>query len=154
MDIFDAPGEMLLITNVSIPVITLPERTSAQDLLGGEGLPRLYDGGEGESRTLLDQDMNMIGHDHPRQKVIPDAVEMTERIADDLSMRRLAKGTGSHAIIKYPIDAAMPFCCLSHSIVGVHGLGFVGQSLDNNARQGIRQAEGDCLGHAFVIEVR
>jgi hypothetical protein len=84
--------------------LVLPELPRALqslvDAIGCEGLPGVQNIGKSMPGQRLDQDMDMIGHDHMVIEDIPLSIEEPKSPVDDVGIPRLAQQAGATAGIQ------------------------------------------------------
>jgi hypothetical protein len=82
-DVLDFFKELVLVPDYAVPRLILPDLApaakAALELVGSERLPRVSQLAQFESRPWLDDQMDMVIHDHPRVEVITLSVEVMQR---------------------------------------------------------------------------
>jgi hypothetical protein len=121
------------------------------DQARGEFLPRGNDFADGPSMDRLDQDVNVVWHDHPSEKPVTLRVEIQEGRLDDSSGNRITESAASVAGIDPGFEA---FSSLSVPL----GIGkkddFAVKPLDGVLRNAVGEMIGDVLKGAGRMKVR
>jgi len=113
MDVEHGILEMLVVADVSIPVVPHPELLWVWDAqlqllvvgqcpAGGHGFPTLDN--PGDRRECFHEHMDMVRHDAPGEESISLAVEVLECVAHLLRQFRVAQGATAHADIEPLFD--------------------------------------------------
>lgn len=162
VDVGDAIPEMLVVTNHTIKVILGPDETFAFE--GGidesraTAFPLLNDLSERGFIALLDEDMDMIGHDAPSDEAVFHFVSCKERLLYDLCDFRLKQEAFAMPGIFIVSDATAEFFqrrCLGF-FIGRFKVVFelFSPILDNMRRQRIRLTKSNRLQCRAIVTVR
>src|SRR5258707_7664894 len=123
----------------------MPERTGTSELRvcssRGEGLPASHDVRQRLVIDNINDDMDVIWHEAPRQQAITFAIKVQQRVLDKHRDFRPSQPTRSETDIEFTIDAMD----VAFSVV---------QRLNDSGRQAIGQTKGDELDGFRRIEVR
>lgn len=102
---------MLLVTHEGIPIAVLPEFTApSQDLvclLGGESFSSVQQLGHRHTENF-EEEMNVVGHNHPRPQFIILSIPETERIFNDLCDFRSLEMASSPPLVQVSLQLNSP----------------------------------------------
>ena len=87
---------------------TAASSANAIDLVGRERLPAVHDRRQGPALSLLDQHMDMRGHDAPSKILVTVAVEMQEGVFNDPRASGIGQETASETSIKGRFRCSKP----------------------------------------------
>ena len=105
---------------------------------------------EAVSRHRLDEHVDVVGHDAPRQKPIPFAVEMQQGVFDEFGDAPILQMAGTVSLIQ-PLRDALFACRLSVRLAPPRKL--LRPAIQDALRQGIGKAKRDGLNQARAVDV-
>ncbi len=132
------------------------------DLMGAERFPRVQNFAEIKGGTRSQQRMNVVGHHHPRDKIIALAVKVFQGTGNDLRDRWLSENAVTMSGIQPLLDffreqlvVFLPLLRQPGFRVGVQPFTTgLPQCDELFLRQGVVKAKGDEVGAALLPPVR